>query len=297
MSAIETQGLTKTYGSGKGIQDVSLTVREGEMFGFLGPNGAGKTTTIRVLLDFLRPNAGWARVLGFDCQQHSLQVRELIGYLPGEIHLEERLTGSELLATLSSFRSGIEPRFRQELAERLGIAASLDRPIRSYSKGMKQKIAIVQALMHRPRLLILDEPTEGLDPLVQQTFFQLLAEARQDGCTIFMSSHVLGEVERNCDRVALIRSGRLLVTEEIQALKAKAKRMVAATLAETASPDAFTLPGVSATSLGEGRWTFVVEGDIDPLFKRLAAFTVKDVEITRSSLEDIFMRYYETERP
>jgi len=296
MPAIETRALTKTYGSGKGIQDVSLEVQEGEMFGFLGPNGAGKTTTIRVLLDFLRPDAGTAQVLGLDCQKDSLQVRKLIGFLPGEVHLEERLTGEELLATLSRYRQNVDPRFRRELCERLDIASGLARPIRTYSKGMKQKIAIVQALMHRPRLLILDEPTEGLDPLIQHTFFQLLTEARRDGATVFMSSHVLSEVERSCDRVALIRSGRLLVTEEIQALKARATRTVEVSLAESVPAEAFSLPGVTAQPHGEGRWTFTVTGEIDPLIKRLAAYTVADLQVTRASLEAIFMHYYEQER-
>jgi ABC-2 type transport system ATP-binding protein len=295
MPAIETRALTKTYGSGKGIRDVSLQVQEGEMFGFLGPNGAGKTTTIRVLLDFLRPHSGTASVLGLDCQKDSLQVRSLIGFLPGEVHLEERLTGTEVLDAFARFRGGVDPRFRRDLCERLDIASGLARPIRTYSKGMKQKIALVQALMHRPRLLILDEPTEGLDPLIQRTFFQLLTEARTQGATVFMSSHVLSEVERTCDRVALIRSGRLLVTEEIQALKARATRQVEVVLAESASPDAFALPGVSAEFHGEGRWTFTVTGEIDPLIKRLAAYSVRDLEVTRASLEAIFMRYYAKE--
>ncbi len=295
MPAIETRALTKTYGSGKGIQDVSLEVQEGEMFGFLGPNGAGKTTTIRVLLDFLRPDSGSAHVLGLDCQADSLQVRQLIGFLPGEVHLEERLTGEALLDTLSRFRQHVDPRFRRELCERLDIASGLARPIRTYSKGMKQKIAIVQALMHRPRLLILDEPTEGLDPLIQHTFFQLLTEARNQGATVFMSSHVLSEVERNCDRVALIRAGRLLVTEEVRALKARATRKVEVSLAETPPMEAFALDGVEAVSHGDGRWTFTVTGGIDPLIKRLAAYTVNDLQVTRASLEDIFMRYYEAE--
>ena len=296
MPAIETRALTKTYGSGKGIQEVSLKVQEGEMFGFLGPNGAGKTTTIRLLLDFLRPDAGTAHVMGLDCQKESLQVRELIGFLPGEVHLEERLTGEELLATYSRYRKGVDPRFRQELCERLDIASGLKHPIRTYSKGMKQKLAIVQALMHRPRLLILDEPTEGLDPLIQHTFFQLLTEARQAGATVFMSSHVLSEVERTCDRVALIRSGRLLVIEEIQALKARATRKVEAILSEVLPAEAFALPGVDAEPRGDGRWTFTVTGEIDPLIKRLATYTVTDLQVTRASLEEIFMHYYEQER-
>ncbi len=295
MPAISTRALTKTYGSGKGIRDVSLEVQEGEMFGFLGPNGAGKTTTIRVLLDFLRPDSGSASVLGLDCQKESLQVRKLIGFLPGEVHLEERLTGMEALDTFARYRGDVDPGYRRDLCERLDIASGLSRPIRTYSKGMKQKVAIVQALMHRPRLLILDEPTEGLDPLIQHTFFQLLTEARSQGATVFMSSHVLSEVERTCDRVALIRSGRLLVTEEIQALKARATRTVEVTLAESASADAFALPGVSAESHGEGRWTFTVTGELDPLVKRLAAYSVRDLEVARASLEAIFMRYYAKE--
>lgn len=295
MLAIETRALTKRYASGKGIEDVSLEVREGEMFGFLGPNGAGKTTTIRLLLDFLRPDAGFAKVLGLDCQKDSLQVRRLIGFLPGEVHLEERLSGEELLAALSRFRGGVDARYRRELCERLEIASALSRPIRTYSKGMKQKIAIVQALMHRPRLLLLDEPTEGLDPLVQQRFFELLAEARAAGGTVFMSSHVLSEVERNCDRVALIRDGRLLVTEQVEALKARATRKVEALLAEEASAEAFALDGVEARAHGGGRWTFVVTGEIDPLIKRLSSFTVRDLVVLRASLEEIFLRYYAPE--
>lgn len=295
MLAIETRGLSKTFRSGKGVHAVSLEVRQGEMFGFLGPNGAGKTTTIRLLLDFLRPDAGSAQVLGFDCQKDSLQVRRLIGYLPGEVHLEERLTGEDVLDAFARIRGGVDPVFVRELAERLDIAQGLGRPVRTYSKGMKQKIAIIQALMHRPRLLVLDEPTEGLDPLIQQTFFQLLAEARQAGSTVFMSSHVLSEVERSCDRVALIRAGRLLVTEEIRSLKEKATRKVDVLLAEHAPDDAFALPGVRVDAHDAGRWSFTVAGDLDLLVKQLARFTVRDLQVTRPSLEDIFMRYYEKE--
>lgn len=295
MLAIETHALSKTFRSGKGIQEVTLEVRPGEMFGFLGPNGAGKTTTIRLLLDFLRPDAGSAKVLGLDCQKDSLQVRRLIGYLPGEVHLEERLTGEDVLDAFARIRGGVDPAFTRELAERLDIAYGLGRPVRTYSKGMKQKVAIIQALMHRPRLLVLDEPTEGLDPLVQQTFFQLLAEARQAGSTVFMSSHVLSEVERTCDRVALIRAGRLLVTEEIRSLKEMATRKVDVHLAEHTSHDAFHLPGVTIDDHGAGHWSFTVEGDLDPLIKRLAQFTVRDLQVTRASLEEIFMRYYEKE--
>ena len=201
--AIVTQGLTKSYGSSRGIVDVSMTIEAGEVFGFLGPNGAGKTTTIRTLLDFIRPTAGRATVLGLDPHRNSVEIHRRVGYLPGEFSLYEHMTGRDYLGFFATLRGGVDQQVIDALAERL--QSDLDTKIASLSHGNRQKIGLVQAFMHQPPLLILDEPTQGLDPIVQQTFHGLVLEARQAGQTVFLSSHVLSEVERVCDRVGIIR--------------------------------------------------------------------------------------------
>src|SRR5438067_9989650 len=205
---IEVEVLTKSYGSKRGITNVSFSVEEGEVFGFLGPNGAGKTTTIRLLMALLRADAGTARIAGLDCWQQSVEIKRLIGYLPGELSLDPGLTGGQILEYFGHLRGGVDQAYLKQLIKRFDLDPS--RKFRQYSSGNKRKIGIIQAFMHRPRLLILDEPTSGLDPLNQQEFFHILAEAHAQGATVFLSSHVLSEVEHTCDHVGIIREGRLV---------------------------------------------------------------------------------------
>jgi ABC-2 type transport system ATP-binding protein len=257
--AIRTEGLTKFYGKVRGIEGLDLTVRVGEVFGYLGPNGAGKTTTIRLLLDLIRPTAGRAEVLGLDTRAASLQVRRRLGYLPGELHLYENMSGRELVRYLGALRGRDDRDHAAELAERLEL--DLDRPIKSLSKGNKQKVGLVQALAHRPELLVLDEPTSGLDPLVQHEFHRMLDEARRDGRTVLLSSHDLAEVEHIADRVGIIRSGRLVAVDAIADLKAKAVHRLELHFGGPVPADAFAdLPGVrdlqvEGTTPGRGRPT------------------------------------------
>ena len=208
MTVLRTEQLTKWYGKSRGILDVDLAVEQGEVFGFLGPNGAGKTTTIRVLLDLIRPTSGTARVFGIESAADPVAIHRRIGYVPGEFALYDRLTGGQTLEYFANLRGGVDHAYQQRLVERFELDPS--RRFREYSKGNKQKVGVIIALQHRPELLILDEPTSGLDPLVQATFFETLRESVRDGATVFLSSHILSEVEKNCERVAIIRDGRLV---------------------------------------------------------------------------------------
>src|SRR5205814_76961 len=217
---IQTEKLTKSYGSHRGIVDLDLTVNEGEAFGFLGPNGAGKTTTIRTLLDHLRPTSGRALVFGIETTVDPVAIHRRVGYLPGEFSLYDKLTGGQTIAYFANLRGGVDRAYQAALVERLDIDPS--RRFRELSKGNKQKIGLVVALQHRPDLLILDEPTSGLDPLVQQTFYEVIREAKAEGRTVFLSSHILSEVEKTCDRVAIIREGRLARVGRLEALRALA---------------------------------------------------------------------------
>ena len=214
---IETQRLTKSYGEHRGIIELDLEVGQGEVFGFLGPNGAGKTTTMRVLLDLIRPTSGTARVFGIETTADPVAIHRRVGYLPGEFDLYDRLTGAQTITYFGNLRGGVDRAYVDALVERLDLDPS--RRFKEYSKGNKQKVGLVVALQHRPDLLILDEPTAGLDPLVQQTFFSLVREARADGRTVFLSSHIIDEVDRTCDRVAIIREGRLVQVDRIEAIR------------------------------------------------------------------------------
>src|SRR5690242_7178177 len=263
MAVIETRGLTKQYGRqlAPALADLDLTVESGEIFGFLGTNGAGKSTTIRLLLGFLHPSRGVAHVLGHDIDRGSVEIRRRTGYLPGRIAFWDGLTGERLLDELAAM-SGRAPTRRAELLDRLELGDVLRRPVRDYSRGMRQKLGIIQALQHDPELAILDEPSEGLDPLMQRAFYEILEELRAAGRTIFFSSHVLSEVERICDRVAIVRRGRLVALEDVAALLERRKRNVEMRLAEG---DAIRLEGVpGVTSIGrtgDGRVTCHLEGD------------------------------------
>ena len=289
--AIVTDQLTKSYGSSRGIVDVSMTIEAGEVFGFLGPNGAGKTTTIRTLLDFIRPTGGRATVLGLDPHRDSIEVHRRVGYLPGEFAAYEHMTGRAYLEYLTALREGAGRANIDALAERL--QSDLDTKIASLSHGNRQKLGLIQAFMHQPPLLILDEPTQGLDPIVQQTFHGLVWEARQAGQTVFLSSHVLPEVERVCDRVGIIREGRLIAVEDVGALKTHAVREVELHFAAPVPTDAFAdLPGVRDLEIHGDVVRCKVSGSMDALIKAAARLEVIDIESHEPSLEDIFLTFY-----
>jgi ABC-2 type transport system ATP-binding protein len=288
---IQTDRLTKRFGSSRGIEDVSMSVQRGEVFGFLGPNGAGKTTTIRSLLDLLHPTSGRARVFGLDSRRDSLAIRARLGNLPGEFAYEPRRTGRELLEFLAQLRGMHDLGAAPALAER--FSADLDRPLGELSRGNRQKIGLVQAMFHEPELLILDEPTGGLDPLMQEQFHEVVAEQRDRGVTVFLSSHMLDEVERLCDRVGIIRAGRLIDVEPVEALTRRSYRLVRVQFAEPVDAAEFEgLPGVSELSVDGNRVTFKAAGALDPVVKAIARHHVRDLELAHPGLEEIFLTYY-----
>jgi ABC-2 type transport system ATP-binding protein len=309
MEAIVTTGLTKRYGHrarpihipGRGttaeiraLEELSIEVHEGEIFGFLGPNGAGKSTMIRLLLGFLHPTAGSASVLGLDIVRDSVEIRRRSGYLPGGIALYDTLTGERLLDYLVGL-TGRPPVRRAELCDRLELpAATLRRLVRDYSRGMRQKIGIVQALQHDPELAILDEPTEGLDPLMQRAFYGILDDLRSAGRTIFFSSHVLSEVERVCDRVAIIRRGRLVALEDVDALLARRKRNVEMRI-EGPAPVLESVAGVSNLNIADGLVTCQLEGDVGPFLAAIRDSRIVDLTIEPAHLEEAFLELYHDE--
>jgi ABC-2 type transport system ATP-binding protein len=294
IAAIETHHLTKSYGKARGVIDLDMRVEVGEIYGFLGPNGAGKTTTIRTLLDFIRPSSGSATVFGLDVHRQSVEIKRRLGNLPGELALYPNLTGWQLLEYSANLRGGVDPREVARLAERLD--ADLSRPMKAYSHGNKQKIGLIQAMMHRPGLLIFDEPTTGLDPLVQQNLYELIEEVKQEGRTVFFSSHVLPEVERLCDRVAIIREGRLVAVETVAGLKEKAVRELEIVFDRSVSPSEFAgVPGVTEVTARGGSGSvlgFKVKGSMDMLVKAVAQHTVINIVAHEQSLEEIFLGYY-----
>jgi ABC-2 type transport system ATP-binding protein len=291
---VETQGLTKRYGSSRGIEDVSFTINEGEVFGFLGPNGAGKTTTIRTLMGLLRPTAGSARIGGLDCWEQSVEVKRLVGYLPAELSLDPNLTGGQILEYFGHLRGGVDQAYLKQLVERLGLDPT--RKFRQYSSGNKRKIGVVQAFMAKPRLLILDEPTNGLDPLNQQEFDRMVREVRDEGRTVFLSSHILGEVEQTCDRVGIIREGRLVRVGGVAELRDIKRHDVTITFVGEVPLGAFTsLPGVEqAEALPDGHTLRLsVSGGLDGVVKAAAQYPITGLTSQEPSLEEIFLRYYE----
>ncbi|HXI18787.1 MAG TPA: ABC transporter ATP-binding protein [Chloroflexota bacterium] len=293
MPLLEMQGLTKHYGTRRGVDDVTLNVDQGEVFGFLGPNGAGKTTTIRQVMGFLKPDAGRALVAGLDCWRESVAVKRLVGYLPSGMALDPGLTGGQLLEYFANLRGDVDQRYVGALAERFGL--DLSRKFRQYSHGNKQKVGIVQAFMHKPPLLLLDEPTSGLDPLNQQEFARLVRETRDDGRTVFLSSHVLSEVEELCDRVAIIREGRLVHVGALGSLTTIHRQVVEIVFAEAVLRGEFAaLPGVeSAELLDQGRRVrLVVQGDMDSVVKLAAQYRVTRLVSQQPALEESFMRFY-----
>ena len=291
---IETTGLTKSYGSKRGISDITFSVAEGEVFGFLGPNGAGKTTTIRTLMALLRADTGTAQIAGLDCWQQSVEIKRLVGYLPGELSLDPNLTGGQILEYFGHLRGGVDQAYLKQVIDRLGLDPT--RKFRQYSSGNKRKIGIAQAFMHRPRLLILDEPTNGLDPLNQQEFDRMVNEVRADGRTVFLSSHILTEVEQTCTRVGIIREGTLVRVGGVAELKDIKRHDVTITFADAAPTEAFrALAGVEQVeTLSDGHtMRLAVSGGLDGIIKAAAQYPIVTLTSQEPSLEEIFLRYYE----
>ncbi|CAN5628818.1 ABC transporter ATP-binding protein [soil metagenome] len=288
---IHTERLTKTYGVHRGIADLDLEVNEGEIFGFLGPNGAGKTTTMRVLLDLIRPTSGRAEVFGIETAKDPVAIHRRLGYLPGEFDLYDRLTGADTITYFANLRGGVDPAYVAELVERLDLDPS--RRFKEYSKGNKQKVGLVVALQHRPDLLILDEPTSGLDPLMQQSFFELIREARAEGRTVFLSSHIIDEVDRTCDRVAIIREGRLVQVDRIDAIRQLAFHHVELTFGRPVAPAVFeAIDGVQQVTAEGDRVTMRVSGPIGGVLAAAAPHGLVDVVSREPNLEDVFLAQY-----
>lgn len=290
-AAILTEGLTKHYGSVRALEDLNLEIRSGEIFGFLGPNGAGKTTAMRTILDLIRPTAGRASVMGLDSHEKAVEIRRHVGYLPGDLVLYKNLTGRELLTYFANLRGGVDWGFVDELAERLD--ADMSKKIRDYSTGNRQKVGLIQAMMNRPDVLILDEPSSGLDPLVQQEFQTLLREVASDGRTVFLSSHTLSEVERVATRVGIIRQGHLVVVETIEALKEKAIRRVVMLFPDPVDAGVFQQVRGVRESVARGSSISVsFEGPMSEILAVATAHDVIDVDSSDVDLEEIFLTYY-----
>ena len=288
---IQTEKLTKSYGEHRGIIDIDLQVNEGEAFGFLGPNGAGKTTTIRTLLDHLRPTSGRATIFGIETTVDPVAIHRRIGYLPGEFALYDKLTGGQTIDYFANLRGGVDAAYQADLIRRLDIDTS--RKFKEYSKGNKQKVGLIVALQHRPDLLILDEPTSGLDPLVQQTFFEVIREAKAEGRTVFLSSHILGEVEKTCDRVAIIRDGLLVKVDRVEALRDLAHHQVELRFSGEVPVAAFSrLPGVSDVTADEHVLRLRVSGSITPVVREAARYELLDFVSREPSLEETFLAEY-----
>lgn len=292
--AIATSGLSKDFGSGRGLFGLDLEVRDGEVFGFLGPNGAGKSTTMRLLLDLIRPTSGSAQMLGLDTVNDSLEIRRRVGFLPGDFALYPKLTGRAMLNYLAELRGGVDPHVRDSLVERFG--ADIDRPIRNLSTGNRQKIGLVQAFMHEPELLILDEPIAGLDPLVQQSFHALLGEVSAEGRTVFLSSHTLSEVERVTHRLAILRQGRLVVVDSLENLRKVAVQRLEIEFGEPIDVAEFrALPGVTEVHAEGSTVTVGFEGSADAVVKAAAKHEVRAIRPREEDLEDIFLQYYKSD--
>jgi ABC-2 type transport system ATP-binding protein len=291
-AAVETQGLAKTYPGGvRALAGLDLRVERGEVFGYLGPNGAGKSTTIRLLLDLIHPTAGRASILGVDSRL--VEARRAAGYLPGDLRLGDRMTAREQLDSLARLRGGVDPRLREELCDRFKVV--LDRPIRHLSKGNRQKVGIVQAFMHRPELVVLDEPSSGLDPLLQAELRTLLRETAGDGRTVFLSSHSLDEVQHIADRVGIIRAGRLVDLDSVDRLRERALRHVTIIFAEPVEPERFVrLDGVRLDHAdGSVLRLSAPEPAMDAVVKEAAAHRVVDLVSQPADLEEIFLELYE----
>jgi ABC-2 type transport system ATP-binding protein len=296
-TVIEIDGLHKTYGNIQAVKGISMSVERGEIFGFLGPNGAGKTTTIRCLLNVIRPTAGALRVLGLDAQQDSIALHKHIGYLPGDVRLPGQMTGKQVIDYFSRLQ-GREPVLLNDLVTRFDV--EMKRPLKGYSKGMRQKIGIVLAFMCDPEVLILDEPTSGLDPLLQKTFNEFLLEEQARGKTVFMSSHIMSDVEKVCHRVAVIRKGELVTVEAVGKLREKAGQRVTVEFADSINilaNDLARIPGVSDVRRSNGSYQFNIMGSMDGLIKALSQYEVLRLQAEEAPLEEVFLKFYEEPEP
>jgi ABC-type multidrug transport system ATPase subunit len=298
MSAIiQTNQLTKSYGRSRGIIDVTFDIQEGEVFGFLGPNGAGKTTTMRTLMGLLHANRGSATIGGQDCWTQSSEVKKQVGYLPGEFTFDPGLRGAQIIEYLGHLRGGVDQTYVRSLVERLGLDPS--KRFREYSHGNKQKLGLVQAFMHHPRVLILDEPTSGLDPLNQQEFYQMVAEVHTEGRSVFLSSHILPEIEQTCDRVAIIREGRLVKIDHVSALKDIRQHDVEISFAGLASPEWFKyVAGVTSVAQGADEHTLQVnvQGDLTEIIRIAGQHGATNIATHEPTLEEVFLRFYEPQQ-
>jgi ABC-2 type transport system ATP-binding protein len=291
-AAINTQGLTKDYGGGKGLFDLDLEVAEGEVFGYLGPNGAGKSTTIRLLMAFIHATRGSASILGLDAMRDSVEVKRLVGYMPGELPQFGGLRGREIAGHFGALRGGVDQARVKEITERLDLDLGLK--YREYSTGNKRKLGILLAFMHRPKILILDEPSSGLDPLNQQELFKLVLEAKAAGATVLLSSHVLSEVEHVCQRVGIIRHGKLVKVARLEELHEMHVRRVEVEFQEEAQPELFAaLPGVENLESNHHRVSFTVRGSFEPVADVLAGHHVVNLASHEPTLEEMFLAYYE----
>ncbi|MDQ6743707.1 MAG: ABC transporter ATP-binding protein [Candidatus Dormibacteraeota bacterium] len=291
-AAMKTQRLTKDYGGGRGLLDLDLEVPEGEVFGYLGPNGAGKSTTIRLLMGFIHPTRGSASILGLDSQRESVAVKRLVGFMPGELPQFGGLRGRDIAGHFGALRGGVDRARVKEITERLDLDLGLR--YREYSTGNKRKLGILLAFMHRPKLLVLDEPTSGLDPLNQQEFNRLVLEARTAGTTVFLSSHVLSEVEHICQRVGIIRRGKLVKVARLEELHEMLVRRVEVEFAGEAQPQLFrALPGIENVESNHRRVSFTVRGSFEPVADVLAGHHVVNLASHEPTLEEMFLEYYE----
>ncbi len=291
-NVIHTENLTKTYtGTARALDNLNLDVQRGEIFGYLGPNGAGKTTTIRLILDFIRPTTGRASILGMDARADSVAIKQRVGYLPGELSLWDKQTAQQIIHFVGQARGGYDANYVRKLAERLQF--DLTKKARSYSAGNKRKLGLILALMNKPDLLILDEPSSGLDPLMQQTFNQLMQEARAEGRTVFLSSHILSEVQAICDRVGILRNGKLEAVQRVDELMHADYRFVTLRFRDPVKASLVAgVPGVSNVSAEGKTLRLHLIGDFDPLLRVLDGSYVQDLEVQEPTLEEVFLKYY-----
>lgn len=290
MNIIEIEHLTKTYGTARGIEDISFQVEEGEIFGFIGPNGAGKSTTIRILMSFIYPTGGTAKIFGKDCIRHGAEIKRDIGYLPSEVFYYDKMKVIDLLKYSASYYKKDCNKRIYKLAEQMDL--DLNKKIDDLSYGNRKKVGIVQGLLHEPKLVILDEPTGGLDPLMQQRFFELLAEENRKGTTILFSSHILSEVQKMCNRVAIIKEGRIISLEKISTLRENSYKRIKVELLNAQDKNRFALDGVTKMEMHGNELSFLYKGDINLILVKLSEGKVSNALIEEPNLEEIFMHYY-----